>query len=87
MNMKYLLSVAKPRSYSALIDEIRQHLDAEHVINLKVNQIDKKVLTGVSKRKLEAQSSSSFKNRRSPSNTTTRNMCRGIKDLLLYLTY
>ena len=28
-SMKYLLSVANPKSYSTLIEEIQQHMDAE----------------------------------------------------------
>ena len=35
--IKYLLLVAKPRSYSALIKEICQHIDAKQAVNLKVN--------------------------------------------------
>ena len=59
--MKYLLSIAKPKSYSALIKEIRQHIDAEQAANMKVNQIGINARMGVSKRKLNAQSSNSSK--------------------------
>ena len=35
--LKYLFSVGKPRSYSALIEEIQQHIGAKQAANLKVN--------------------------------------------------
>ena len=52
-----MMSVDKPKLYLALIEEIQQHIDVEQAVNLKVNYSSKEVLTRISKRKLDAQSS------------------------------
>ena len=62
-----VLLVTKLKSYSTMIEEIWQHIDAKQASNLKVNQIGNEVLTRLLKRKPEAKSSSSSKrNRKKP---------------------